>query len=270
MKNIFNFMLNNIQELGRLITAFFSNSQSAPPSKFSVSKCVLVEYCFLIFLPCLLVSGAIAGEKAELFNGGGVNKNFGIEKRFEVMFSCPFREAELGLRWSERGAKFGGGFVELSDTNNIQSFFMRLGDEFFREEVCNWASNYCPDNCSTYANKRSGDSLGHLIFGALAGCFLAIPTCLIVAWLPFWFFHRMPLSLLWTNPNGETIRPLNVPRSVSPFPSVLAVHHSVVPLTVSPIKIMFYGIRFGFASMNISNFLESCEFNPFQVFLAGT
>ena len=129
MKKIVDFVVYYIKKTEYFLVSF-TGDHSAPPSKFSVSKGILVVYCFQVFFPCFLVSNAIAGEGPELFDCRSVAKDFVVKVYPEIVLPESTGKVDFRLCWSEGGAELGAGdnkFLILhdGDSRSIGRFVLR-------------------------------------------------------------------------------------------------------------------------------------------------
>lgn len=159
-----------------------------------------------ITLPCLLICGVAAGnEGAELFNGGGVNKQIGFNEvldRWAVVIPVLLREINLSKRGSECGAEFCLGVTQSIDFRLAGSIAGVRDGKFGSEAIGKDAAQQSANNSKPSGNQSNfvGSKLHDLIV-VFGGGFIGLAIGVVIVHIFFWLKHGISPIALWEKPN---------------------------------------------------------------------
>jgi len=189
MQNIFNFFGDEIEKVDGFFSVFRKHHAAIPP-EIGIPKSVIFVKCFFVLFVFLLVSGAIAGEGAELFDCRSVEKERLVKEFADFNISKLSGQGQFYLCWSEDRTQLGGSPAKFSDTNSLYSISMGVDNQLYGEKISNRACNKNSDNCSTNSDQCPNNRITHLLFGASIGIF-SFAVCfysIFGAW--YWLTQR--------------------------------------------------------------------------------
>ena len=147
MQNVFNFSFKIIDEV-LMIFDSVSGHHVGTPSEIGIAKSVGLKQCLPVFIVCLLVGNAIAGERPELLDCRSVKKESVVKELSEFDIPKLSGEGQFYLCWSEGGAELGGGDNKFLSLHDIDGVFIGRLDRIKGGFSTNFTSDHRPGDSS--------------------------------------------------------------------------------------------------------------------------